>query len=222
MHAAPSPPSPGARSIPTAGLVLVGDKEPFEVFGDVSQGLAVPLRRGARAGASCPPQLMALSFIFCLCAVWSCSGSEARCLVFWPALVAQDRGRCRQLPRSPVYPHVRRGARWASRLSCGGSCAARPPACVWLEPGFAASPGWSKASESPFVTFLPSQISGLGSRCGSAHATVSFPGEKAFLGMRGRERSFPLFPSPEHLGIGGSGNTPQCECPHTVRLGAAG
>lgn len=91
------PAIPGARSIPTGGLtplptsrasrlVLVGDKEPFEVFGDVSQGLAVPLCRGARAGASCLPQLMALSFIFSLRSVWSSSaGSEARCLVFWPA-----------------------------------------------------------------------------------------------------------------------------------------
>lgn len=41
------------------------DKEPFEGFGALSQGLAVPLHRWVRAGASLS-QLMALSFIFSL------------------------------------------------------------------------------------------------------------------------------------------------------------
>lgn len=41
------------------------DKEPFEGFGALSQGLAVPLHRWVRAGVSLS-QLMALSFIFSL------------------------------------------------------------------------------------------------------------------------------------------------------------
>lgn len=41
-------------------------------------------------------------------------------------LVAQDRDRRRQLPRTTVCPHVRRGAQWASRLGRGG--------LAWLVP----------------------------------------------------------------------------------------
>lgn len=39
--------------------------------------------------------------------------------------------------------------------------------------------------------------------------------------MGERERCFPFFHSPEHLGIGGSRNTPQSECPRIARSGAA-
>lgn len=176
------PAIPRARSIPTggltplppswaSGLVLVGDKEPFEVFGDVSQGLDMPLCQGARAGASCPPQLMALSFIFCLCSVWSSSaGSEARCLAFWLAegchplllrIVATDGSSPGPLfaPTCSVGLGGQLGS--AVRVLRGSS-----PCMCLAGQRLSASLGWRKASGSPLVTFSPSQISELGSHCG--------------------------------------------------------
>lgn len=154
-HGAPSPPSPRGSRRPRGGLMPLppapgeragagGDKESFEGFGDVSQGLAVPLRRGARAGASRPPQLMALSFIFCLWSVWSSSaGSQARRLPFWPA-----EGRHPSLlgivvtaGSSPVCPCCVGGARWAARLGRG--------ALAWLVPRHVS--GWSQGFQPPLA-----------------------------------------------------------------------
>lgn len=235
---APSPPSLGL-STPTggltplppsraSGLVLVGDKEPFEGFGDVSQGLAVPLCRGARAGASCRPQSMALSFIFCLCSVWSSSaGSEARCLAVWPAEAATP---CCSgsrpppaAPRAPVCPPMG-GAGLGGHLCSAAGVPRGSPPCVCLAGARAFSLPWLGEGErvaSPDLLAQPNIRAWLLLRPSTCNSFL--PSRKRLSGNEGEERgAFHSSLPPERLGIGGSANPPQRGCPCIARSGAAG
>lgn len=197
-----------------------GDKEPFEGVGDVSQGLAVPLCRGARAGASCPPQSMALSFIFCLCSVWSSSaGSKARRLAFLPAEAATPccSGSRPPLaaPWAPVCPPMGGAGLCGHLCSAAGVLRGSPP-CVCLAGARAFSLPWLGEGErvaSPDLLAQPNIRAWLPLRPSTCNSFL--PSQKRLSGNEGEERgAFHSSLPPERLGIGGSANPPTWVPPH--------
>lgn len=145
------PTVPGACSIPVgrlmplppswaSGLVLVGDKEPFEMLDDVSQGLAVPPEpRGERRGELSASIDGFILYFLSLLSLELLSGKRSQMPGVsagqgLPPLLAQDHHQ-QQLARTPAPSHVWRGARWASRLSCGGF--------TWLVPHICLAGAWA-------------------------------------------------------------------------------
>lgn len=142
--------------------VLVGSlqtKNPLKASGMGVKGWPCPCADGRGLGRARLNRRLYpfLSFLFCLCPVWSSLAvSKSRRLRY---LRTHRSGSRRSWQRPCVPPCVA----WGSvGTSARGSC---PRTCSLCARSRAFSlPGGLQASGSPLVTFSPSQISGLGSQ----------------------------------------------------------